>query len=558
MFLKYSNPFKEGKKYLLGKIFYPFDIIANKFGLPAIRPLYNLPLIAKSQEIIFVEGEKCAEAITKLGYCGTTTPGGANAQLEKVDWLPLKDKSLLIWPDNDEAGIKYAERVFNVLKNIAANVSILELPTDKPKKWDCADAIVEGFDIKVFINTAKRLKSIDELYKIKDQTESQKQQKQILTITDWNIRQYSRTPKPTDYLIKNLFPLGVVSMVAAVGDTGKSLLLLDLAIKVAIGSSEECFGNKVCQAGSVVIFTAEDDKSEIERRLQRLDPKGYRFMSNNGFYIIPLQNAFGAFAIIEEKPSNNIYETEVYGNIKKQLLNIKNLKLIVFDPLVSFVNGDITFNSTTSAFLINTLSLLAVETGASVIITHHLRKTNGEINSIDDVREAIRGSSALVNGVRLAYAFWPVKLNRQKEYFKSKEKNFVPNALFNGAVVKANSKVDRDIKIYLRDENGLLKALKSNNNINFETEEFEDTLYNSIIQLNKNNVRITFTGKEGLFERKDLLVEELKNLSKRQIRATAMNLLEKKRIVKSHNGDLVAVMPQEECSLFDYMGDEND
>lgn len=176
--------------------------------------------------------------------------------------------------------------------------------------------------------------------------------------------------------------------------------------------------------------------------------------------IIPLQNINGSFPIIVEK-NGDIYETEEFKNIKKQLLKIKDLRLVVFDPLSSFINGDITFNSSASAFLTGSLSKLAVDTKASVLITHHLRKTNGEINGVEDIRDAIRGSSALVNGVRLAYAFWPFRKNKQEEFFKSKEKAFAPNSLYNGAVVKANSKVDRKIKTYLRnEETGLLRTIE--------------------------------------------------------------------------------------------------
>lgn len=66
-------------------------------------------------------------------------------------------------------------------------------------------------------------------------------------------------------------------MLAAVGDTGKSMLILDLALKITTGMTGVCFGHRVMQQGAVVLFLAEDDQNEVERRLCKLDPQGTRF-----------------------------------------------------------------------------------------------------------------------------------------------------------------------------------------------------------------------------------------------------------------------------------------
>ncbi|WP_320109858.1 hypothetical protein [Wolbachia endosymbiont (group A) of Icerya purchasi] len=100
---RYDN--NNGKRYL------PFDIKKSDFGAPKIRPLYNIPGILKSDKVIFVEGEKCAEALIEKGITATTAMSGANAPIEKTDWTPLKGKHIIIWPDNDAPGKKYAENL---------------------------------------------------------------------------------------------------------------------------------------------------------------------------------------------------------------------------------------------------------------------------------------------------------------------------------------------------------------------------------------------------------------------------------------------------------------
>lgn len=509
-----------------GKVFYPYDLINKKHTLPAVRPLYNLPLIAKTQTIIFAEGEKCAEAIKQIGFCGTTALGGANTPLEKTDFSPLQGKNVLIWPDNDVPGLNFATALYYHLKKQGITAKILEIPEGKPTKWDAADAMKEGFNIKEFIHTAASYEP------------EAVATKKALQIKDWQINHFSAIPTAPAFLIDNVIPLGVVSMLAAVGDTGKSMLLLDLAVKIATGQQGFCLGGKVKQNGAAVIFLAEDDMAEVERRLQTLDPEKYRYLYPDRLFILPLPNISGAFAIVEEKP-DGVRESKIYKDIKEQISSIENLKLIAFDPLASFVRGDITFNSTVAAFLMNSLSQLAADTGASVIITHHLRKTNGEIAGIEDVRDAIRGSSALVNGVRLAYAFWPLPPSKQKEFYAGKEQPRENNNLYYGAVVKANSKVDRTINVYLRNpKNGLLEQTQGKEHFVFNMQENENMLLQDLERLNKQKVNLAFSGKDGVFEKRHLLSVPLKNLSKRNLRSIVSTLLDSGKIAKGTKGYL--------------------
>ncbi len=509
-----------------GKVFYPYDLISKKHALPAVRPLYNLPKIRQAQKIIFAEGEKCAEAITQKGFCGTTALGGANTPLDKTDFTPLSGKEVLIWPDNDVPGLNFATALYHHLRKLGIKAKILEIPEGKPTKWDAADAIKEGFDIKGFIEAAAS-------YEPPTPTG-----KKGLQIADWRIDNFSATSAEPSFLIDNVIPLGVVSMLAAVGDTGKSMLLLDMAVKIATGQQGVCFGGKVKQNGAAVLFLAEDDMPEVERRLQSLDPEKYRYLYPDRLFILPLPNISGAFAIVEEKPEG-IQESKAFKDIKEQIRNIENLKLIAFDPLASFVRGDITFNSTVAAFLMNSLSQLAADTGASVIITHHLRKTNGEISGIDDVREAIRGSSALVNGVRLAYAFWPLPPSKQKDFYIGKDRPAEHNNLYYGAVVKANSKVDRTINIYIRNQKtGLLEITQGKEHFVFNTQEKENVLLDDLERLNRQKINLAFSGKDGIFEKRQLLSPQLKNLSKRNLRAIVSTLLNSGKITKGPKGYL--------------------
>jgi putative DNA primase/helicase len=130
------------------KEFRPWDAKRRKMAPPDPRPLYNQPGIAKSDQVVLVEGEKCAQALIDAGHCATTAMHGANAPVDKTDWSPLAGKAVIIWPDKDKPGWTYAENAAQaILAAKATSCVILYPPEGKPDGWDCADALAEGVDV---------------------------------------------------------------------------------------------------------------------------------------------------------------------------------------------------------------------------------------------------------------------------------------------------------------------------------------------------------------------------------------------------------------------------
>lgn len=151
------------------KEFRPWDAKRRKTAPPEPRPLYNQPGILEAEQVILVEGEKCAQALIDQGYVATTAMHGANAPVDKTDWSPLAGKAVLIWPDRDAPGWSYAEAAAKaVLAAGAINCDILMPPDTKPEGWDAADALAEReaersdddpppFDVPGFILAGQRM-----------------------------------------------------------------------------------------------------------------------------------------------------------------------------------------------------------------------------------------------------------------------------------------------------------------------------------------------------------------------------------------------------------------
>ncbi|WP_395462942.1 AAA family ATPase [Wolbachia endosymbiont of Cantharis cryptica] len=504
-----------------GKEYRPFDVKTLNYAAPEIRPLYNIPGILKSDKVILVEGEKCAEALIEQGITATTAMSGANTPIDKTDWTPLKGKHIIIWPDNDEAGKKYAKNAEKKLLEIGvASLVTLKIPQDKPEKWDAADCIEEGINTPEFIE--KNLKRAE---------------KQSLNILDWNMSRYLGQAPIKRFLVDGLFPLGVTSIVAAMGDTGKGMLLLDLALKVASDTDQICgFGPLVTEHGSVVIFLAEDDAGEIHRRLERLDPKCERLKYKDRLFIVPLPNVRGSLTILRNVRGKIVEVSPEFELIIKQLDKIKDLKLIVFDPLASFIHADINADPAVGDYLMCLLSDLACSTGASIITAHHMRKPKGEkpILTAEQARDAIRGTSALVNGVRCSYAFWPVEGTAKPEIFRSIGEIPRQNALFHGAVVKANGLADRTIRTYLRNgETGLLENITEQLRVNNASEkDLKIYLIDAITRAAVAGHPFTHTGSTGIYKQRHRLPEIFHSMGRDKLERMIQELLQVRQLVK--------------------------
>lgn len=93
------------------------------------RPLFNLcNLLAATGRVYVVEGEKKVDALAAMGLLGTTSAAGANAA-KQSDWSPLAGLDVVILPDNDDPGRKYAADVAAILHELSppATVRVVEL-----------------------------------------------------------------------------------------------------------------------------------------------------------------------------------------------------------------------------------------------------------------------------------------------------------------------------------------------------------------------------------------------------------------------------------------------
>lgn len=119
-------------------------------AFPAPRPIFGLADLAErpGATVVVVEGEKAAEAGRRLlpDHIVITSPNGSKSA-GKADWSPLKGRHVVVWPDADEPGARYAADVVRLATEAdAASVAVCMLPESVAKGWDAADLEAEGGD----------------------------------------------------------------------------------------------------------------------------------------------------------------------------------------------------------------------------------------------------------------------------------------------------------------------------------------------------------------------------------------------------------------------------
>jgi hypothetical protein len=174
-------------------------------------------------------------------------------------------------------------------------------------------------------------------------------------------------------------------------------------------------------------------------------------------------------------------------------------------------------------------------------MAHHMNKGAGvdkTIYSPDQARDRVRGTSAIVDGVRSVYCLWVMDRRRSEVTCKTLGATWAPNKFFEGAVVKSNGPADRSVKTYMRNEHGLLECMDSSIKANLPSKkELKMLLIESVKEAAERAQPYTRRGTQtGLYARRSELPPELRALGRDKISSMAQDLLEEKRICTAAMG----------------------
>ena len=335
-----------------------------------LRPLYNLHQVIKNprKRIIFAEGEKAVDACTKLfpDAVATTVSEGSNAKLEKTDFTPLKDRTVLIWPDFDGVGEKFAKRVKDKLKEVgAAEVKILDVPPanghEYPETWDAADALQAGW-------TSAKAQQLGFI-------EDQDKQGQPIFESITGAELYAKEFPPIKWIVPRLLPEGL-ALLCGKAKLGKSWLSLSIAIAVSKGGAALSYAP--VQKGEVLFLSLEDGERQLQQRQKILTKDAAHELKDLHFVneCPRIGNGFRTMLVnwLEQNPKTRLVVVDTLSKILPLKQSDKNLFLSDHD-------------------LISSLKSIADRFRVGLLIVHHLRKQEST-----DSLDAIAGTGGLVAG----------------------------------------------------------------------------------------------------------------------------------------------------------------
>ena len=330
-------------------------------------------------------------------------------------------------------------------------------------------------------------------------------------LADWNIKFFAGAAPERKWLVDGLIPAGTAGVFAAVGDAGKSMMALKLAYIIGCYATPagdptfdfdipHFFGQPITARGVTVVLTAEDDATEVHRRIAALDASNLR-AGNPRMFVRPMISDGGPRAIIEDGPAGP-QPTEFWRELRDELRCMPNLRLVVLDPLSHFAAVNLDNDNRAAAALMAMLGALAAETGAAVMLVHHMSKS-AVPTSLTDARTAIRGASALVDNGRWALAMWEQEEDKARHVLKllgQQSRAGAAGVVYSGGLTKGNAPGAKTIRTLVRNvTSGLLEDVTDQLSAVARPQqaELDQRAVDALRAEAQDNSRFQFTSGEG-------------------------------------------------------------
>jgi len=257
----------------------------------------------------------------------------------------------------------------------------------------------------------------------------------------WSAHRWIVDPVPEhEELVEGLVLKGEPHLFVGEGGSGKTFLVADLALKVAAWNAGESFywcGQKIRGGGTAVLILCEDSQTEMHIRIKQLDQGGLISQAGDRLIVLPMTNIGGAFPLTERDFKTG--GTVTSDKWRRMLDLMKALPeppvLVAIDTLNSVSHGDENSN-VVIAEMMREAHRVCGELGAALLINHHIRKSNEPLRSLEELRSAIRGASAIPSYFRINFGMFHASDFERR----MKAMGMVPKrgAMWKFGIVKAN------------------------------------------------------------------------------------------------------------------------
>ena len=378
------------------------------------KPLYRLPeLLAAdpAQPVYVVEGEKAARALGRLGVTVTTSGGASSARA--ADWTPLHGRRLRIWPDNDEAGARYAAEVATRMYANGCNVHILDpAPLRLPPTGDAHDWLAANPQFISGASAAAGAAALDSLpwksHADDAPPPKPKSKRKLITRCLADIK-----PEPIRWLWEDRIAIGKLTLIAGDPGLGKSMLAIKLAAHLSRGLTWPV-DVLPCPQGHTLYASAEDGKADVVR--PRFDAAG-----GDPQYIQVID------AVQNENKRNSLLCLDGDLDVVDDYLEAHpGISLVIIDPLASFLGNTDSHNNADVRAVLHPLTELAERHHVAIVAIAHLNKSNANGGP---AMYRVSGSLAFVAAARCAFLVTKDRNDPERRLMVMSKNNLGPDNL---------------------------------------------------------------------------------------------------------------------------------
>jgi AAA domain len=232
------------------------------------RVLYRLPELSNadpSEPVLMPEGEKDVETLRTLGLVGTTNSGGAGKW--KSDYNEsLRDRHVVLLPDNDPVGHRHAEQVARSLLGVAASVTLIKLP-GLAEKGDVSDWITAGHTKEALLRLIEQTPALqpEDLPRALDIEPQPEEDRTNPWLRAQDAPSFlSKKKKKFEGLAHALLAPGAITLLSAPRGIGKTQVAHALAVMLATGKE---FRGQSVKPVRVFLLDRENPQSVFSERL---------------------------------------------------------------------------------------------------------------------------------------------------------------------------------------------------------------------------------------------------------------------------------------------------
>lgn len=219
----------------------------------------------------------------------------------------------------------------------------------------------------------------------------------------------------TKWLLPAFIPLGVITTLTGEGGVGKSTCVMDLIGRITTGDEMPVIGGDLPEheprKGSAIIICKEDDPQHTTKarlRAARADMAKV-YIPNDG----PFRRAYGYETI--ERLDTGIDQLE------RLVQEIGDVRLILIDPITSFVGSHGMYNDSKIRDLLNPLSQLAARYNIAIISVLHMNKDTSKKGT-----GRVLGGGAFVNVSRTVLFVAPAAKKSNRRFLMVGKTNLWP------------------------------------------------------------------------------------------------------------------------------------